>query len=121
MLKIQLFGGRGAPSYSIRTVRGYTTKIHEGRQGKHIPGHNNYTLGKSRLTISLSDIQQLINKLAGNKLNRWITETKEKVNFKRKIGEYIKPGIGSYKDTDWGIIHYSKEGTHVVPSEPDEY
>ncbi len=54
-IKVQLLGGRGVGSTRIRIVRGFSTKIHNGKQGKHIQGHNNYVEGKSRLTIPVSE------------------------------------------------------------------
>ena len=43
---------------SISDFDSFPKEINEGKQGKHIPGHNNYQIGKSELIIS---IQKLIN------------------------------------------------------------
>lgn len=120
-IKVQLLGGRGVGSTRIRIVRGYSTKIHNGKQGKHIQGHNNYVEGKSRLTIPMSEAQRLINQHAGNKKNRWITPNKEKVDFGKPIGYWFNPNTGKYEETQHGILHYSKDGVHLVPTGKDIY
>lgn len=43
--------------------------------------------------------------------------SKERVNFGEPIGMYID-GTGVAKSTTNGIIHYSKEGIHIVPARP---
>ena len=47
--------GRGGTSGSrddgFRTVHGFTTRLHEGNQGKHIPGHNNYDPKAGEITV----------------------------------------------------------------------
>ena len=40
-------------------------KINDGKQGKHIKGHNNYIEGRSDIIISSEKVQKLINKYAG--------------------------------------------------------
>ena len=34
------------------------------------------------------------------------------------IGEYVDAKTGKSYKTTRGIIHYSKDGTHIVPSKP---
>lgn len=46
-------------------IKGFPKIIHSGKQGKHIPGHNNYQQGKSIFYGSTKETQQLINKYAG--------------------------------------------------------
>ncbi|WP_454827606.1 polymorphic toxin type 50 domain-containing protein [Paraburkholderia xenovorans] len=67
-----------------------STEIHEGAQGKHIPGHNNYTQGKSILN---SDAQALLDRYhAGNVVtSRPINDNKVRVNFGDEIGTHIDP------------------------------
>lgn len=38
----------------------FPKNIHEGKQGKHIPGHNNYQEGKSILAVSLEEAQEIL-------------------------------------------------------------
>ena len=42
----------------------YNLNILEGKQGKHILGHNNYIEGRSYLTVSINEAQDIINKYA---------------------------------------------------------
>ena len=101
----------------------YPKQIEEGKQGKHIPGHNNYTEGRSYLTMDAKEIQKLANKYAGTgKLQRdgqghW--NHKEIVNMGKTIGVY-KDLAGKELPTTIATIHYSKKGIHVVPAKPKE-
>ncbi|MBR5539390.1 MAG: hypothetical protein IKU61_05770 [Clostridia bacterium] len=94
----------------------FSKKIHAGKQGKHILGHNNYQKGKSILNISNETAQKLVDKYSGT--GRRIGSNKEIVDFKRIIGKYVDPKTGKTYDTTVGTIHYSKTGTHIVPGQP---
>lgn len=94
----------------------FPKNINEGKQGKHIPGHNNYKKGKSVLNIGLQEAQLLVNKFSGK--GSAIGENKERVDFGKVIGKYIDPTTGKSQKTTIGIIHYSKSGTHIVPARP---
>lgn len=93
------------------------TTVLEGRQGKHIIGHNNYKTGKSYLNISLDEVQKIVDKYAGtgtilrDSSGKWIH--KERI----KVDKFI--GVCCYNDTEKltksAIIHYSKKGVHIVP------
>ncbi len=96
--------------------KSFSKKIHIGKQGKHILGHNNYQKGKSILNISTGDAQKLINKYSGT--GRKIGTNRETVNFKKVIGKYVDPKTGKAYDTTVGTIHYSQSGTHLVPDKP---
>ncbi len=99
--------------------KSFPKKIHIGKQGKHILGHNNYQKGKSILNISTSDAQKLINKYSGK--GRKIGTSRETVDFKKVIGKYVDPKTGKSYDTTIGTIHYSKSGTHLVPEKPNNW
>ena len=93
--------------------------VHIGKQGKHILGHNNYTDGRSYLTISVDEIKRLVEQYAGTgriirDVNGRFTN-KEKVTSDRYIGIY-KMLDGTEIQTKSFIIHYSKSGVHIVPS-----
>ena len=45
---------------TLRTVRGFTTAIHFGRQAKHMPGQPNHDPSKSITTVSLPRMQELV-------------------------------------------------------------
>ncbi len=96
----------------------FPKEINYGKQGKHIPGHNNFQPGKSELTISVSEANSLVNTYSGKGII--LGDNKEKVDFGRIIGNYVDPFTGIKRPTTMGIIHYSKTGTHIVPSRPKE-
>jgi hypothetical protein len=96
-------------------------KISPGKQGKHIPGHNNYIPGKS--ILSHPDPQSLINKFAGkgqsvNNVPKGQPGYKERVDFREVIGNFVDQKTGKSIPTTKGIIHYAKDGVHIVPARP---
>lgn len=98
----------------------YNLKILEGKQGKHILGHNNYIEGRSYLTISIDEAQEIVNKYAGTgKINRYPNSRKwdntETVISDRTVGYSLNEIDGSETETRAIKIHYSKKGTHIVP------
>ncbi|SFU29772.1 Pre-toxin TG [Nitrosomonas eutropha] len=87
-------------------------------QEKHFPGHNSYEPGKNILT---SDPTKLA-KQAGTgqqvgKIPVGTPGSKERVNFGENIGTYIDKA-GNASPTTNGMIHYSKDGIHIVPARP---
>lgn len=97
----------------------FPKKIHMGKQGKHILGHNNYQKGKSILNLSAGKAQRLINKYSGK--GRKVGTNREIVDFKEIIGKYVDPKTGKAYDTTVGTIHYSKTRTHIVPEKPNDW
>ncbi len=97
----------------------YNLTILEGKQGKHILGHNNYTEGRSYITVSVEEAQELVNRYAGtghidrDKNGRW--KHTETVSHDSIIGVDIDNRTGQKFDTDTFKIHYAKDGTHIVP------
>lgn len=110
-------GTRGSSDDGFRKVNGFTTKLHDGRQGKHIVGHNNYVKGKSILRMSLKHAQQLTERYAGTGL--FIGNNKEVVDFHETIGIWISPNGKEKLPTTRGIIHYGNDGAHIVPAYPE--
>lgn len=103
----------------------YNLSIHEGNQGKHILGHNNYIEGRSYLTISMEEAQELVNKYAGtgkmlrtvngNWRNQEIIKSSDKI-----VGVDINNLTGECCKTSFFKIHYSKnKGVHIVPYRED--
>lgn len=95
--------------------------IKSGQQGKHLIGHNNYTEGRSFLTITEEQAQELVNKYAGtgriirsNKTGKW--QNKEKIVLDHNIGRYINNYDGTAEDTNAFMIVYAKDGTHIIPA-----
>jgi hypothetical protein len=93
-------------------------EVDEGKQGKHIEGHNNYTEGKSVLT---ADPKELASKAGSgkpvNNVPRGQPGFKERVDFGRQIGYYVD-STGHRVPTSIGIIHYAADGIHIVPAKP---
>jgi hypothetical protein len=109
-------GTRGDSDDGFRTVNGFTTKVHEGRQGKHIIGHNNYAVGKSVLHMTMSQVQNLVEKFAGS--GEWHKPNKETINFNQAIGTWVSKDGSERLTTSRGTIHYSSKGCHIVPAQP---
>jgi RHS repeat-associated protein len=88
-------------------------KVNIARQGKHVVGHKNYIPGRSRLT---ADPTKLAERAGTGKQVGEIPVgspgSKERIDF----GEVI--GYWNDQPTTKGIIHYSKDGIHIVPARP---
>ena len=105
--------GYDASDYALAPKSGLPLEI--GKQGKHIPGHNNFIPGRSPLTHK--NPQSLLDNFAGKgqpvgKVPRGQPGFKERVDFGEVIGE-----VGGNPTTK-GIIHHSKNGAHIVPANP---
>jgi len=93
-------------------------KVNMGKQGKHIPGHNNYTPGRSVLKANPNQLA----KKAGTgqrvgKVPRGQPGFKERVDFGEVIGDFVENGSGT--PTTKGIITYAKDGSiHIIPARP---
>jgi hypothetical protein len=92
--------------------------IHQGKQGKHILGHNNYEIGKSVLK---ADAQELLDAFHSGNVNfaRVINESKTSVDFGKTIGDYVNPETGKSISTNVGTVINSKTGAHIVPAIPN--
>jgi len=110
---------KGLQQYSERCKFFENSKIHWGRQNKHIPGKHNYQEGKSIFEHQNPD--DLIKKYAGTgTLKRGEIGKpgyQEVIDFKEHIGVW-KNKVDS-RPTTKGTIHYSKNGAHIVPEHPD--
>lgn len=95
----------------------YDTGIKIGKQNVHISGTKEFVPGKSTITVSLTELQNLVNDKAGTGSIIGKT-TKEKVDFGKVIGKWKDQVSDEEKDTTKGMIIYSKNGTHVVPLRP---
>ena len=63
--------------------------------------------------------QVLIDKYGGT--GRKVGQNREIVDFENTIGKYVDPKTGVSYDTTIGTIHYSKDGTHIVPERPNNW
>ena len=100
--------------YYIKTKAKLT--VNQGKQGKHILGHNNYQGGS--YVFNTVDIQDLVNKYAGTgelkfSNNKW--NNIEFIEHTENIGVYISLDKTEQYETKRFSIHYSKKGTHIVP------
>jgi RHS repeat-associated protein len=92
--------------------------LEAAKQGKHIPGHNNFIAGRSIFTHS--NPQGLLDKFAGT--GQRVAGTpgqpgfKERVDFGQVIGQVNVNG--DLVNTTRGIIHHAKGGAHIVPANP---
>lgn len=95
--------------------------IHKGRQEKHIKEAHNYIEGRSYITISIEQAQQLVNQYAGTgriqRTRAMRFDNKESCKADRIIGVAVSNGI-EYPTSSFKI-HYSKAGTHIVPIRED--
>lgn len=76
--------------------------------------------GSSYLTISAEEAQELINKYAGTGIlefdhkGNWTN--KEIIQVDRDIGVHVSLSTGIETPSNCFKIHYSKSGTHIVPT-----
>ena len=106
--------GPGIGSGSASQDEPSSIRMNWDRQKLHIPGPK-YTDGRSTLTHP--DPQSLLNRYTGlgqqaGEHPRGEFGFKERVNFHEVIGEY------NGQQTTIGIIHYGKNGAHIVSQRP---
>jgi RHS repeat-associated protein len=111
--------GRGAPESlgkGIDVPENLPKDIHSGAQGKHVPGDNNYIPGRSPLADGINP-QQLLNGVHSGQypIIRLTPKNEPIVDFGKTIGYY------NGTPTQYGIIHSSKYGAHIVPANPIQY
>lgn len=107
----------GKADKAFRTLHGFTTAIHFGKQAKHLPGQPNHDSSKSTITIGIQELQRLVELKAGT--GRREGKNKEVVDFGSIIGLFRATASGPGVPTTVGTIHYSKTGAHVVPARPN--
>ncbi|MBI1629650.1 T7SS effector LXG polymorphic toxin [Bacillus safensis] len=123
IVKTPSFGKHSVPKGPYREVNGFPVKVKPGAQEKHIPDAPNYKQeianGKTK-SIFFGDnkkAQKLLDKHAGTG-DMLKTKNKERVDFGQVIGKHYNTETNKYEETTRGIIHYSKNGAHIVPSQP---
>ena len=119
----------------VGETKGYRTtkvnlnnlEIEISKQNKHLENPNEYKVSlangqqKSIITVSLDSLKGYVG--TGQQVGKTeigLPGSKERVNFNKNIGIYIDPVTGDRTPTTMGIIHYSKNGYHVVPAKPKE-
>lgn len=101
----------------FRTVRGFTTELHFGKQAKRMRGQSNFDPVKSEITVDIQALQHLVELYAGTGIGH--SSGRETVDFGQVIGVFVSLETGVRTPTTRGTIHYSKSGAHVVPSDPN--
>ncbi|MGE1144900.1 T7SS effector LXG polymorphic toxin [Bacillus pumilus] len=122
IVKTPSFGKHSVPKGPYREVNGFPVKVKPGAQEKHIPDAPNYKQevanGKTK-SIFYGDnkkAQELIDKFAGK--GDMFTKNRERINFGQVIGKYYDHKSNTYVETTNGLIHYGKDGAHIVPARP---
>ena len=91
-------------------------EINREKQARHM--QETHELGRSYLTISEAETQEIINQKYGTgriTADRHNKPIKERINTEQIIGKDVDKLTGIETDTDKATIHYSKTGTHLVP------
>lgn len=96
-------------------------ELNPGSQNKHIPSSKGYIKGRSYLYGDAETAQKLVNQYAGTGELKFAKSTgewshKEIVTADEDIGVTINPETGEEISTNRFTIHYSKKGTHIVPT-----
>ncbi|MEK4845003.1 T7SS effector LXG polymorphic toxin [Bacillus altitudinis] len=122
IVKTPSFGKHSVPKGPYREVNGFPAKVKPGAQEKHIPDAPNYKQevanGKTK-SIFYGDnkkAQELLDKFAGK--GDMFTKNRERINFGQVIGKYYDHKSKTYLETTNGLIHYGKDGAHIVPARP---
>lgn len=99
---------------------GQNLEIKLSKQVRHLKEDKGYIAGRSYLTISLEDAQKIVDTSAGQGTimftGKGIWEYKELISVDKIIGVSIDEFTKVETETNKMIIHYSKEGIHVVPT-----
>lgn len=95
--------------------------VEDGKQGKHLVGHNNYIAGRSYFEqgTTVKQIQQAVNKYAGSgrvELRKdGKPSNKETVRIPELTGYVVDRKTQKIYVTHIFKIHYSDTGVHIVP------
>ncbi|HEM7510188.1 TPA: hypothetical protein U2J54_003224 [Providencia rettgeri] len=101
--------------------------INKGQQNKHIVGTNEHKISlntnqnKSIITVPPETLLPNLGK--GEQVGKIPVDqpgSKERINYGKIIGNYTDPETGKSQPTTNGIVHYGKNGVHIVPSRPSE-
>ena len=103
---------------SNKVFADYPKTVHKGRQDKHIVGSNNYTQGRSVFSGTQKQAEDLIKQFSGS--GQMLSPNRERIDFGKTIGYYVDPATNEKLPTTVGIVHYSKDGAHIVPARPKE-
>lgn len=94
--------------------------INAEKQNRHIKDAEGYTAGRSYIYGDLNTAQRLVGQYSGtgepqiDKNGKW--KNKEVVMAESDIGVNVDKNSGTEISTNRFVIHYSKTGTHIVPT-----
>lgn len=94
--------------------------VNPEKQGRHIQTSEGYKAGRSYVYGDMDAAQDLVNKYHGtgepklDKNGKW--KNKEVVEIDKDIGVSVDKKTGAETPTKRFVIHYSRTGTHVVPT-----
>lgn len=91
-------------------------RINIHKQNKHYPGTKEFQSGKSEITLTISECQQLVDNYSGK--GQMLSSGKERVDFEKSIGYYVDKNTGRKYETTIGLIVYSNSGSHIIPCRP---
>ncbi|MEP2783651.1 MAG: polymorphic toxin type 50 domain-containing protein [Pseudoruegeria sp.] len=92
-------------------------ELHEGQQGKHVPGHNNHDPSRSPIADGVDPGELVAGAAEGEYEQVGQGARGDPIfDFGKTIGADAKSG----KPTQYGTIHSGKKGSHVVPANPDK-
>jgi filamentous hemagglutinin len=100
--------------------QGPAPRVHPGKQGKHVRGHNNFVEGSSEFTAD----PLLLARRAGTgeqvgKPALGTAGSKERIDFGFEIGIYINKASTLRLPTTRGMVIYAQDGTiHIYPVRP---
>ena len=100
-------------------------EINHEKQARHIKGEPEYKEGKSYLTISEEEAQDIINAKSGtgtllyDRKGNW--KHKELIDCDKEIGIDVDVNTQKETPTDKATVHYSKTGTHLVPRKGENH
>ena len=94
--------------------------INPEKQDRHMKGEEGYISGRSYITVSGDELQEIVNRYAGTgeiqRSEDGMFINKEIITLDRTIGVSINKKTLQETPTNRAYIHYSKSGTHVVPT-----
>lgn len=96
--------------------------LRPGKQAQHIKG-DKYVEGKSYLTISAEEAQEIVNRYHGTgfiRINNNGAQIKETISLDNDVGVVIDTDSSEEWITNKITIHYSKKGTHIIPTRSDD-
>ena len=120
-----LVGGSGGGSLLEQAISNGTvsTKLNKKAQAKHKKGSKEYNEALARgehpsyTELSNMEVQKLINTYSTkSKTVEEINQFKEVLTHNTDFGYFYNELTASYEPTNKATIHYSKKGTHLVPT-----